>query len=149
MNEELIAPCGMNCAICSSYLAMKNNLKVKGIHKSYCIGCRPKDKKCAFIKKRCQLLMNDKVKYCYECKNFPCHSLQTIDARYRKNYNMSMIENLKFIKETGITKFLMKEAKKWECPKCKEIICCHNGLCFNCEFDKLKNKKKQYRWSDE
>lgn len=27
MNEELIAPCGMNCDVCAGYLAMKNDLK--------------------------------------------------------------------------------------------------------------------------
>lgn len=33
--EELIAPCGMNCALCSRYLAFVNKLK-----RSQCIGCR-------------------------------------------------------------------------------------------------------------
>jgi hypothetical protein len=31
MNEEMIAPCGMNCGVCVSYLAMKNDLKKKGV----------------------------------------------------------------------------------------------------------------------
>jgi hypothetical protein len=26
MEEKLIAPCGMNCGVCVSYLAMKNDL---------------------------------------------------------------------------------------------------------------------------
>ncbi|MFC1995459.1 DUF3795 domain-containing protein [Chloroflexota bacterium] len=51
MNEELIAPCGMNCGICSGYLASKYDIKSKGIKMPYCIGCRPRDKKCAFLKK--------------------------------------------------------------------------------------------------
>ena len=29
MNEELIAPCGMNCSICGGYLAFKNDVKNK------------------------------------------------------------------------------------------------------------------------
>ena len=28
---DLIAPCGMNCAICSGYLAYKNDVKNKGV----------------------------------------------------------------------------------------------------------------------
>ena len=32
MEEVLIAPCGMNCGFCSSYLAMKNDLKSTGNH---------------------------------------------------------------------------------------------------------------------
>ena len=108
-NEELIAPCGMNCALCSSFLANKNNLKEKGIKMPYCDGCRPRDKKCAFLKKRCQLLLDNKVRYCYECKDFPCHELKTIDKRYRERYRMSMIDNLNFIREKGIDKFLLSE----------------------------------------
>jgi hypothetical protein len=33
MNEDLIAPCGMNCALCASYLVMKNDLKRKGFRR--------------------------------------------------------------------------------------------------------------------
>jgi len=60
-----------------------------------------------------------------------------------------MIENLEFIKKHGIKDFLESEGKKWKCPNCGEIICCHNGICFNCGLNKLKNKKKLYRWSDD
>jgi hypothetical protein len=31
MEEQVIAPCGMNCGVCASYLAMKNDLKKKGL----------------------------------------------------------------------------------------------------------------------
>ena len=146
---ELISPCGMNCTICSGYLALKNDVKNKGVGMPYCAGCRPRDKKCAFLKKRCDLLMNDKVQYCYECENFPCDKLQRIDKRYRSLFRMSMIENLKFIKEKGIDKFLEKEKEKWKCPECGGIISCHNGICFECNLDKLKNKKNLYRWNDD
>jgi len=39
MDEQLIAPCGMNCALCISYQAMKNDLANKGFGKKYCAGC--------------------------------------------------------------------------------------------------------------
>jgi hypothetical protein len=149
MREELIAPCGMNCGICSGYLASKYDVKGKGIKMPYCTGCRPRDKKCTFLKKKCDLLMEGKVWYCYDCENFPCLRLQSIDKRYRTNYRMSMVDNLEFIKEEGIKKFLEQQADRWECPKCGEIICCHNGICFNCGLDKLRKKKKRYRWEDE
>jgi hypothetical protein len=29
MEEKLIAPCGMNCGICSGYLALKHDIKSK------------------------------------------------------------------------------------------------------------------------
>src|SRR4030042_5523919 len=113
MKEMLIAPCGMNCAVCSSYLAMKYDLKKQGIMRSYCAGCRPRGKNCAFMKKACEKLGNGLVKYCFLCADFPCLRLKSLDTRYRAHYRMSMIENLNFIKENGMEKFLAKEEKKW------------------------------------
>jgi hypothetical protein len=61
---------------------------------------------------------------------------------------MSMVENLKYIKENGIAKLLEREEEKWQCPDCGGVICCHNGICFSCGLEKLKNKKKKYRWEE-
>lgn len=148
MREELIAPCGMDCAVCSSYLALKNDVRAKGVRMAYCKGCRPRDKKCAFLKKKCELLLKNKVRFCYECEEFPCENLEHIDKRYQTFFRMSLIDNLKLIKKHGLTKFLESQKKKWQCPNCGEVICCHNGICFNCDLEKLKNKKKRYRWED-
>ena len=145
---DLIAPCGMNCAICANYLAYKNDIKSKGLKMPYCIGCRPRNKKCAFIKKKCELLLKNNVEFCHECEKFPCDNLQKLDKKYRPLYRMSMIENLKFIKENGIESFLEKENKKWKCPECGGTISCHNGICFKCGLDKLKRRKKMYRWEE-
>jgi hypothetical protein len=83
MKKELIAPCGMNCAVCSGYLALKHDVKSKGIRMPYCQGCRPRDKKCAFLKKRCELLLDNKVRFCYECNDFPCERLRRITRGIR------------------------------------------------------------------
>jgi len=148
MNEELIAPCGMNCAICSGYLAYQHDVKSMGIRMPYCAGCRPRDKQCAFLKKRCELLLADKVRYCYECDNFPCERLEHLDKRYRTHFRMSMLENLKYIKKNGIIQFLEKEQKTWVCSGCGGVICCHNGLCFDCSLDILREKKQKYCWDE-
>ena len=149
MNQELIAPCGMNCGICSGYLAFKNDIKSKGVRMAYCIGCRPRGKMCAFLKKRCPRLLEGQVQYCYECDDFACANLLKLDKRYRALYRMSMVENLEYIKEHGIEEFLKKEEEKWKCPQCGAVICCHNGICFQCGLDLLKNKKNPYRWEDD
>jgi hypothetical protein len=146
MEEKQIAPCGMNCGVCVSYLAMKNDLKNKGFGKKYCFGCLPRGQNCIFI--RCNLLSKGLVRFCFECDEYPCRRLKALDERYRNKYHMSMIENLDFIKINGIGLFLEKEAIKWRCPKCGEVVCCHNGLCLSCNLDKLRQNKK-YRWNEE
>jgi hypothetical protein len=148
MEEVLIAPCGMNCALCSGYLAFKNDVKSRGLKMAYCAGCRPRNKQCAFLKKHCQRLSGGEITYCYECPEFPCRNLKHLDKRYRTNYRMSVIENLEFIRENGVEKLLEKEAEKWRCPDCGGVICCHNGICFECGLELLKAKKKLYRWED-
>jgi hypothetical protein len=147
MEEKLIAPCGMNCGVCLSYLAMKNELKKKGFDKKYCAGCLPRGKNCVFMKDNCELLGKGLVRFCFECREYPCRRLKALDKRYRTKYHLSMIENLGLIKAYGIGLFLEKEAMKWHCNKCGEIICCHNGLCLNCSLDKLRQNKK-YRWNE-
>jgi len=148
-DHALVAPCGMNCALCSGFLALKNDLKSKGIRMIRCTGCRPRNKKCAFLKKHCSKLSKGEVTFCFECESFPCKRLRTIDERYRSRYRMSMIENLRFIREHGMEKFLEEQEKSWKCLNCGELICCHNGLCFNCDLEKLRNKKQKYRWKEE
>jgi hypothetical protein len=147
MNEELIAPCGMNCSLCASYLAMKNDLRRKGLGKTYCAGCLPGGKNCHY-KRHCELLGKGLVRFCYDCGDFPCPRLKTLDKRYRDFYHMSMIENLEFIKNYGVGKFLEKEMAKWQCSECGGVICCHNGLCYKCDLDTLRQKKHRYRWEE-
>ena len=144
--EDLIAPCGMNCGICSSYLAFKYNVKQKGIKIPCCKGCRPRGKLCAFLKKKCSLLLNNSIQYCHQCNDFPCKNLNGIDKRYRTLYRMSMVENLSAIKAKGIEVFLREQEETWKCPECGEVICCHNGVCFNCGIEIIKRRKQKYRW---
>jgi hypothetical protein len=148
-NTELIAPCGMNCALCSRYLALKNKVRSKGVRMAYCTGCRPRNRTCAALKKKCEKLLNREVTFCFECNSFPCDILRKIDTKYKARYRMSMIENLNFIRDKGIDKFLEAQEKRWKCPICSEMVCCHNGICFICGLTKLKSKKEKYLWDDE
>ncbi|MBN1643471.1 MAG: DUF3795 domain-containing protein [Dehalococcoidales bacterium] len=146
MKEELIAPCGMNCNICTAYMALKNDIRNKGVREAYCGGCRPRDKQCAILKRGCTLLSGGGIKYCYECDEFPCANLIKLDKKYKTNFKMSMIENLEYIKKNGIAKFLKKEEKKWQCHECGQVICCHNGICYDCGLSKLRAKKDKHHW---
>ena len=140
LNKELIAPCGMNCGICSSYLAHKNSIPRKVV--SNCIGCRARDKQCAFLKKKCRddlKLLKGDIEYCFECNYFPCEYLVKLDKSYRIKFGMSMIDNLNEIKKKGIDIFIEKQENKYKCPKCNNLISVHSKKCFAC--DKITNWK--------
>ena len=129
LNKGLIAPCGMNCGICSSYLAHKNNISGKGFPN--CIGCRPRDKQCAFLKKKCKdglKLLKGEIEFCFECNYCPYENLTRLDKSYREKYEMSMIDNLDEIKNSGIDYFIENQEKKYKCPKCINLISIHNAL---------------------
>ena len=146
MKGQLVAPCGMNCNVCAGYLASKHDVKAHGIRMMYCIGCRPRNKNCAFLKRDCKQLRTGEVEFCYECDDFPCERLSALDRRYRENFRMSEIGNLEYIRDHGMDEFLRAEEEKWRCPKCGGTKSCHNGLCFECDLEELKGRKKKYRW---
>jgi len=148
MEEVHIAPCGMNCSVCIAYQFQQNELNKLGFKRAYCLGCITRGENCKHMKDSCELLKEGKVRFCYECDSFPCKRLKSLDKRYRSKYHLSMIDNLKLIQEMGMDAFLEKEKIKWSCPKCGSYICCHNGLCLNCELDVLR-KNKRYRWNKE
>jgi len=127
--KEQIAPCGMNCGICIGFFGYTVNDRKR---KMICTSCRDRNKNCAFIKKQCEKLSKKEIDYCFECKDFPCENLEKLDKRYREKYDMSMIENLEFIKENGIKLFLRQQEEKYKCPECGGVICVHNNKCYNC-----------------
>lgn len=148
MEEQLIAPCGMNCSLCVAYQAEKSDLKKKGLNRKYCPGCIPRGKHCLHMQTHCKLVGEGLVRFCHECPDFPCKRLKNLDKRYRTKYHLSMIENLKQIKEQGLEVFLADQQSKWRCNNCGAAICCHYGLCLNCQFDLLRQNKR-YRWGEE
>jgi len=148
MNERLVAPCGINCAVCACYLALVHGAWEKGIKIPQCAGCIPRQKKCANLMKRCPLIGKGRIRFCHECAKFPCSSLEGLDGRYRSRYRTSPVNNLRTIKERGMRSFLASQRRKWRCRRCGGLISCHNGLCFSCDREALRKKKKKYSWDD-
>jgi hypothetical protein len=99
------------CAGCSSY----NKNKPK-----YCISCSIKN--CEHLKGR----------FCFTCSKYPCRRLKQLDKRYRKSYNVSLINNLETIKSSGIRNFIRAEKQKWECPSCSSKLSVHRKECIYC-----------------
>ena len=133
MEPELVAPCGMNCNVCSAYLAFSSGIPKKRGKINHCKGCLPREKNCAFLKKHCSKIGDGKLRFCFECSTFPCERLEKIDARYRERYGISFIENLKEIEKKGVDGFLRVQKKVFECDKCGGTISVHNGKCYGCE----------------
>jgi hypothetical protein len=89
-------------AICLAFLMEKNR----------CDECGSPERKC---NKNCTIrsCIERKGKYCFDCDSFPCKKLLQLDTRYRKNYGMSMSENLQTIKMCGIRNFIKSEKTRW------------------------------------
>ncbi|MDF1497103.1 MAG: DUF3795 domain-containing protein [Patescibacteria group bacterium] len=128
ITAKLIAPCGMNCAICIAHLRDKNK----------CLGCRDESadkptscRKCTIS--TCEFLKKNKMIFCSnKCEKFPCARLKNLDKRYKTKYGMSMLENLNNIKKQGIRKFVKNEQDRWKCQKCKKLLCVHRNFCLEC-----------------
>jgi hypothetical protein len=134
ISVKLIAPCGMNCAICSRYLANVNNLK-----RSQCAGCRRRNERCAYLFEKCEGInhtLRGNAAFCFECSHYPCKQLNRMDDRYRNNYGMSMKDNLEYIRKRGISSFITEQYKKYHCSKCGGLISIHNRKCFKCDIIK-------------
>ena len=144
ISEDLIAPCGMNCALCSRYLSSVNNLK-----RSKCPGCRRRNERCSYLFEKCTGINHSSkgnAAFCFECSQYPCKQINRIDDRYRNNYGMSMKDNLEYIKKMGVGKFITEQYKKYRCSKCGGLISIHNRKCFKCDkITKLVDKKPDKR----
>ena len=127
LHSELIAPCGMDCGLCSGHLREKNR----------CPGCNGSDaakpRSCVACKiKTCDKITSGTHAFCFECAGFPCVRLRQLDKRYRTKYGMSMVENLLQIEEAGIDALLASEKTKWACPECGALLCVHRPHCSSC-----------------
>src|SRR3990172_9323086 len=128
---ELIAPCGMNCGICKSYLAFSRGIPAEKGKVSHCSGCLPRDKNC-YVKRPCKPLSKKKIRFCFECSQMPCKNLERLDKRYQNGYAMSMVQNLKEIQTNGIEPFLKNQEAKCKCPNCGDVVSVHDGKCYSC-----------------
>lgn len=128
MNRTMIAPCGMNCGLCSAY--QRKVKRCGGCHGEdntkpvYCVSC---------VIKNCPTIQSNATGFCYDCKTYPCRRLKNLDARYTRKYHMSMLQNLEAIKKNGLDAFVKAEAKRWACRNCGTTICVHQHMCPACK----------------
>jgi hypothetical protein len=127
MKRTMIAPCGMNCAVCYAHLRTKNQ----------CPGCRSAAAElphyCSVcIMRNCRVTNGSGERYCTSCSDFPCKRMRQLDKRYRTRYGVSLIDNLREIETVGIRTFLLNESVRWLCPQCGAVRSIHRSACTCC-----------------
>lgn len=135
--ENMIAPCGLNCSICSQALRKENP----------CTGCLgPNETKSEYCATMCKIAACETRKklpdnFCDLCPQYPCKEMVEKEIWYANTYPMteSLMGNLAFIRKEGMTNFLKREQERWTCHKCNGIICVHTGICSCCE-EKYSNR---------
>lgn len=128
LETVMLAPCGMNCAVCYKHVGAKKNAKP-------CEGCLKGDsgkpEHCRICKiKLCA--QEQGLAHCYACTDFPCKLIKSIEKSYVKRYGTSLIENSVTAKTEGVEKFLDKDRKKWTCRDCGGAFSLHDGVCSEC-----------------
>lgn len=126
MNKKLLAPCGINCAICQGYLREKNT----------CPGCRyniPKESKksqhrLSCVIKKCKHLAKTKSGFCYECEIYPCARMKRLIKRYKERYDYDIEKTFATIRKKGVSEILAQHKNKYSCPG--GTVCVHDGKCY-------------------
>jgi hypothetical protein len=127
MKKEMIAPCGINCAVCRAVSRPR----------SRCGGCLvPHDNMlthCATCGiKFCAEHEKAEFTYCGDCGKFPCAKLKKLFKRYRENYKVDLMGNLLSIRENWMEKFIEIEERKWVCAGCGARLSMHRAECAGC-----------------
>jgi len=125
LSITMLAPCGMNCAVCYAHLRKKRT----------CQGCRGVEESQPAYCRRCQIrgcAIQRGIDFCFECQSFPCSLIKRMDKRYRVRYQVGLIENAIRIKTVGAKQFLLEEKEKWTCLDCGGVISLHDRACSEC-----------------
>jgi hypothetical protein len=130
---RLIAPCGMYCGVCGAYLAYSHDVPRKRGAIVHCTGCRARGKRCAYLKGHCPPLASGDVDFCFECVDYPCARLQHLDSRYRRDYGMSLIDNLDLVRGAGVQALVERQQTRFGCARCGQLQSVHNQKCYVCD----------------
>lgn len=127
IDTMMFAPCGMNCKVCYKHCYMKKP----------CEGCLNSDmgkpEHCRICKiKDC--IKSKGLAYCYECAEYPCKRIKSLEKSYRTRYHASLMGNSQFVKEHGLTAFMEQQKERFTCPACGGIVSLHDAECSECKW---------------
>lgn len=129
IEDPMLAPCGMNCAVCYKHVSIRKRGKA-------CGGCLVNDFGKPEHCRKCDIKSCAQGKgyvHCFKCAEFPCKLIKTMDKRYTDRYNVSLVENGKTANEKGVSAFLAEDRQKWTCSKCGGAFSLHDNACSECE----------------
>lgn len=130
IDSKLIAPCGLDCALCTRYLQAENPCRG-------CNGpdaCKPDCCRVACRIVHCAARKEIPDGFCDACPQYPCGDVLEKEIRYSNAYPMveTPMGNLAYIRQYGMEQFLTEETARWACPDCGAVICVHDGKCSGC-----------------
>ena len=126
IESDMFAPCGMNCMVCYKHC----------YHKKPCAGCLNSDRGKPEHCRKCRIkdcTAGKNITYCYECSDFPCKQIKSLEKSYNSRYHASLLENSNDVKEHGMEVLLEKHRRKYKCPNCGGIISLHDAECSECQ----------------
>lgn len=134
IDSALFAPCGMNCLVCYRHSRRKNpcaGCLISGNQPEHCRKC---------VIKTC--VQAKSLTYCYECRDSPCKRIKSLEKSYNTRYDVSLIENSRYVRQHGLEAFMAWQRTRYTCPSCGGIISLHDGACSDCQ-------EKQHRQENE
>lgn len=77
------------------------------------------------------------LSYCFECAEYTCKLIKSLEKSYNKWYQASLIENSRFVQEQSLEHFMEQQKIKYTCSECGGIISIHDRECSECQ-EKMK-----------
>lgn len=130
IDTRMFAPCGMNCKVCYKHC----------YHKKPCAGCLNHDAGTPEHCRKCRIkdcISKKTLSFCFECSEYPCKLVKNLEKSYNKRYQVSLIENCRYVQAYGLENFMEQQKEKYICPQCGGIISIHDGECSECQ-EKVK-----------
>ncbi len=126
IEENMIAPCGVNCLACGAHLDAKKpcsgcRTPAEQITRKSCRNCAKKS--CAFEKG---------LKWCFECGSFPCVRIKSLNKSYTRNYDVDLVQN-GLEARRDMPAFLRAQKEQFTCANCGGVIDQHHQRCSECK----------------